>query len=108
MEQERLVPLQTIEERTIKYQRECEERARAEIQAEVARVREIEISRMRLDEAAKCRAQLDRAREELEKLHLTRLQEMRAREAEMKERFATREQASKILFSFDSHHSPRF
>ena len=92
VEQERLVPLQTIEERMMKYQRECEERSRTEIQAEVARVREIEISRMRLEEAAKCRSQLDRAREELENLHLTRLKEMRAREAEMKERFATREQ----------------
>jgi len=75
----------------MKYQRECEERSRAEIQAEVARVREIEISRMRLEEAAKCRHQLDRAREELENLHLTRLKEMRSREAEMKERFASRE-----------------
>jgi len=92
VEMERLVPLQTIEERMLKYQRECEERSRMEIQAEVARVREIEISHMRIDEATKCRSQLEKAREELEKLHLTRLQELRAKEHEMRERFVAKDQ----------------
>ena len=85
------VPWQNLEERMIKYQRECEQRAAAETQAEVSRVREVEVSRMRLEEAAKSRAQQEKMREQLEDMHAKRLDEVREREIELRDRFVEKE-----------------
>lgn len=47
---ERMMPFKTMEERMLKYKREVDERARAEIAAEIANIREIEVAAVRLEE----------------------------------------------------------
>lgn len=52
---ERMMPFKTMEERMVKYKREVDERARAEIAAETANIREIEVAAVRLEEQNKNR-----------------------------------------------------
>lgn len=64
------------------FQREVEERARAEVAAQVKRVREFEVGHARLEEAARCRREFDAARAELEASVSERMARVRAREEE--------------------------
>ena len=50
LENERLMPFKTLEERFERYKRECDQRVMDEVKSEVTRIREIEISKIRLDE----------------------------------------------------------
>ena len=66
---ERLAPFKTLEERMLKYRRECDARVRQEVQAEVARIREIEVANVRLEERTKYQQKLSSFRNDLETLH---------------------------------------
>jgi len=66
-EAERGNPARGVEERMAQYQRECDERARTEIAAEVERLRETEISHARSEERAHFAAELSTRLDELEK-----------------------------------------
>lgn len=48
----------SIEERMLKYQRECDQRMRQMVEAQIAHFKETEISNMRVEEANKFRKQL--------------------------------------------------
>ena len=53
---------------------------------QVERIREMEVSAARLDEASKARRQLEAERLELDRMHAERLAKLRAREEEMMEK----------------------
>ena len=53
------------------YQRECDRRVRVEVEAEVARVRDTELARLKAEESARCREEIAQSRERLEKVGLS-------------------------------------
>ena len=81
----------TIEERMLRYQRECDARMRNELAAEITRIREIEISAMRIEEANKYRQQLQLSRAKEEEQWRQKLDSLKERERESRERLAIRE-----------------
>lgn len=91
IEAERMMPYKTLEERMVKYKRECDERARQEVLSEVARVREIEVSHVRLEEAARYRTKLNDFRSELDVIHEQKVRELKIREQETLERWKAKE-----------------
>ncbi|CAG9327016.1 unnamed protein product [Blepharisma stoltei] len=82
---------QTLEERMLRYQRECDTRMRNDLAQEIARVREIEISALRIEEANKYRQQLQKIRTEQEEYWRQQLEGLKEREREARERLMIRE-----------------
>jgi hypothetical protein len=82
---------QTIEERMLKYQRESEVRIREEIASEVRRIRDMEISAMRIEESTKYREALQKARDESERVWKERLEALKLREKELHERMVIKD-----------------
>lgn len=80
-----------IEERMAKYRKECDERVRIEINSELVRIREVEISAVRIEEASKYRQQLQKARSEQEEFWQNQLESLKDRERELRERIQIRE-----------------
>jgi hypothetical protein len=48
---ERLMPFKTLEERMLKYKQECDMQYKMDLESEVRRLKEFELSKMRMDEA---------------------------------------------------------
>ncbi|CAG9463584.1 unnamed protein product [Pedinophyceae sp. YPF-701] len=86
VETERGAPARAAEERMAAYRRDCEARLRAEIDAGVQRVRDVEVPAARIDEAAKQRRIMEREREELDRQHRARMRQVREREERLVER----------------------
>ncbi|GBG33826.1 Oral-facial-digital syndrome 1 protein-like [Hondaea fermentalgiana] len=80
LEREALVPRRSEEERLIRYQRDCDQRAAEHIQSELARFRESELSAMRLQERAAMRRELTRERESARNELQARLAQLAERE----------------------------
>ena len=85
---ERTSPSRCVEERMRKYQHECDERATAEVSAQVERLRETEISRLRSEERAQYAAQLSNRLDELEREHAERTVRQKKREQDAAERIS--------------------
>ena len=81
----------TMEERMLRYQRECDQRMQKELSKEIERIREIEMSGVRIEEANKYRQQLQKARSEMEQHWKDQLASLKQREKETKERLNLRE-----------------
>jgi len=88
---ERVMPHKVLEERMLRYKRECDERLAKEVQVAVAKVREIEISHVKLEEAAAYRTKLAEYRNELDSVHKSKIKELRQRESEIIERCKIKE-----------------
>jgi oral-facial-digital syndrome 1 protein len=86
IEGELLKPHQEIEERMLKMKRDLEQRMKAELQAEIAKIREFETQEIRLQEADKHRTKQQEYREELERNYQERLQKLRDRERDIMEK----------------------
>jgi hypothetical protein len=84
----------TIQERMIAYQRECERRLQSEVATQVAHMRETELTRGRLEEAAKARQEMDALRKRLELDYARRLQTVVDSEAALTQRIADQEQSA--------------
>ena len=54
-EVERIMPFKTLEERMLKFKRECEQQYRNDLESEIRRLKEFELSKIRMDEAQKYR-----------------------------------------------------
>lgn len=68
--QELLRPAQDIESRMNQFKKDYETRMKAEMQAELTRIREFEISAIRMQEADTYREKMQEYREELEKNYM--------------------------------------
>lgn len=86
-----LSPLKSLEERLLQCQRDADQRIKVEVEEAVARVRKVEVSKMRLEEQAKYSQELAQARDEFERTWQQRLQELREREARLTEKTTLKE-----------------
>ena len=88
---ERAAPFKSLEQRMLKYKQECEARFQNDLQSEIRRLKEFEVSRIRIEEAAKYRDKMESFRTEMENLHLDKVRELKAREENAMERIRSRE-----------------
>lgn len=89
---ERQLPFREVEERVIKYKREVDAKARLDLAAEVARVKEVEMASIKLEESAKYRTKMQEYRNELEQMHKDKLEKLKQREADVQEKCKRKEQ----------------
>ena len=90
-EQERLFPARSTEERMLAFQRDCEKRLRDDFESQLRNMRDIEMAKVRLEEAHLARAELEATRAELESIYERRLAQQSEREAESLRAAAERE-----------------
>lgn len=64
----------------MKVRAELEARYRTDLESEVRRLKEFELSKMRMEEAAMYRDKLDSFRSEMEHLHIDKVKELKLRE----------------------------
>lgn len=88
---ERAAPYKSLEQRMLKYKQECEARFQNDLQTEIRRLKEFEVSRIRIEEAAKYRDKMEAFRQEMENLHLDKVRELKQREENAMERIRSRE-----------------
>jgi hypothetical protein len=88
---EKAAPAKSIEERLIQFQRECEEKYRRDSESYVNYMRETEITKVRLEEAQRVRAETDIIRKELEADYQRRLHEHAERESASIRSFSDRD-----------------
>ncbi|KRX11042.1 hypothetical protein PPERSA_05151 [Pseudocohnilembus persalinus] len=91
----------SIEERMERFKKEYETRMKADMQAEITRIRNFEISNIRLEENEKAANEMQEYREELEKKYQEKLQRLREREKETLDRCA---QKMKDIESYNHDH----
>lgn len=84
----------TIQERMIAFQRDCERRVQSDVALQVAHIRETELTRVRLEEAAKARTEMDALRKRLELDYSRRLQALVDSESAMAKRISDQEQSA--------------
>lgn len=82
---------QNIDEKVLRVRKECEEKARTELEYEIKRVKEVEVAQVRIEEASKYREQLKMVRGELEEHWRQQIEELKLREKENKDRILVRE-----------------
>lgn len=88
---QRSMPFKSLEERMVRYKRECEAKYQQDLENEIRRLKEFELSKLRMDEAQKYRAKLQEYRDEMETLHQDKLRELKLRESEAWERIKNKE-----------------
>ena len=82
----------TVEERMLRFQKECSERSKKEIKREVARFREREAMLIQQAERAKFHAELEKMKDACFREHQAKLKALREREGALEEQMALREQ----------------
>jgi hypothetical protein len=93
------MPFKTLEERMSKYKRECDKKYDEDLQKEMARLRDFEVSKIRMEEAQKYRSKLSSFTEEMEHLHLEKVKELKIREQETISRIKNKErEVEKVAF----------
>ena len=92
LEEERKLPVRSIEERMITFERECEERFRRDLDAQVTHIRATEHQKVREEERSLARGELDRLRRDLEAEYTQRLALYSQREQEITTTACRREQ----------------
>ena len=88
---ERAAPFKSLEQRMLKYKQECDARYQNDLQAEIRRLKEFEVSRIRMDEAAKYRDKMEAFRLDMENLHLDKVKELKEREENAMTRLKSKE-----------------
>ena len=91
MDVERIMPFKSLEERMLKYKRECDQKYREDLDGEIRRLKEFELSKIRMEEAQKYRQKLQQYRDEMESLHNDKVKELKIREQEVIERIKNKE-----------------
>ena len=80
----------------LKYQKECDERLRFELNSEITRIREVEATAIKIEEASKYRNLLQKMRTEQEDYWKNQLEILKDREKEIKDRVFVREKEIEI------------
>ncbi|XP_071087018.1 centriole and centriolar satellite protein OFD1-like [Haliotis cracherodii] len=75
-----------VEDRLLSYQRQLEDRYNSELKRELARMKDTEIARIRLEEREECRRQMDQQRRELERTYQSKYDALVERERNSIER----------------------
>ena len=79
---ERSMPFKSLEERMMKYKRECDQKYQNDLERELKRMRDFEVSKIRMEEAQRYRDKLNSFTEEMESLHHEKIKELKMREQE--------------------------
>ncbi|XP_024527942.1 apical junction molecule-like [Selaginella moellendorffii] len=87
----------TAEERVTKLHRDFDKQVRAEVDAQVKRIREVEVAQARMDEAASYRRQLASARKDLDDMQRTLREQLAQQEATLEERFQAKQREVEFL-----------
>ena len=77
---ERAAPYKQMESRILKMKNELENRYKTDLANEITRLREFEVSRIRMEEAARYRDKMESFRSEMENLHIEKVKELKQRE----------------------------
>ena len=75
----------------LKYKQECDARYANDLQTEIRRLKDFEVSRIRIEEAGRYRDKMEAFRQEMENLHLDKVRELKTREENAMERIRSRE-----------------
>lgn len=81
----------------MKYKRECEQKYRDDLEREIKRLRDFEVSKIRMEEAQKYRDKLNEFTEDMERLHLEKVKELKTREQETIARIREKERQVESL-----------
>ena len=74
---ERAAPFKNLEARILKVRDELEQRYKHDLANEITRLREFEVSRIRMEEAARYREKMESFRVAMEQLHLDKVKELK-------------------------------
>ena len=88
---ERAVPFKQLEERMLKYKNQCDLQYKTDLANEVRRLKEFELSKLRMEEAQRYRDKLQAFRDEMETLHLEKVKEIKSREQDALNRLKNKE-----------------
>ena len=80
LDMDRVAPYKQMEGRIQKMRAELEQRYKTDLANEVHRLREFEVSRIRMEEASRYRDKMEAFRVEMETLHLDKVKELKLRE----------------------------
>ena len=80
-----------MDEKILRIQRDCEKRMKLELQTHVARVRETEITAMKLEEANKYQQLLQKYKNDHEKLYSRELDALKTREKKLQDQLRSKE-----------------
>lgn len=69
-----------MESRILKMKNELENRYKTDLANEITRLKEFEVSRIRMEEAARYRDKMESFRNEMENLHIEKVKELKQRE----------------------------
>lgn len=69
-----------MESRILKMKNELENRYKNDLANEITRLKEFEVSRIRMEEAARYRDKMESFRNEMENLHIEKVKELKLRE----------------------------
>ena len=71
------MPFKALEERMMKYKREQDQKYQDDLEREIKRLKEFEVSKIRMEEAQKYREKLNEFTDEMERLHLEKVKELK-------------------------------
>jgi hypothetical protein len=80
-----------MESRILKMKNELEQRYKTDLANEISRLREFEVSRIRMEEAARYRDKMESFRTEMETMHLEKVKELKLREQSTMDRIKSRD-----------------
>ena len=69
-----------MEARILKMKAELEARYKSDLENEIRRLKEYQVSRLRMEEAARYRDKMEAFRSEMEHMHLEKIKELKTRE----------------------------
>lgn len=91
-----LMPAKSIEEKMIKYQRETEAKYKSELDRELLRMKEIEISNIRIEENKKYLKKLEEIRNEYEVEYSERYESLKRREVDFNLKISNKEKELEV------------
>ena len=74
---EKAAPFKSLEERMMKYKRECDAKYKDDLEKEINRLKEFELSKLRLEEAQKYRKKMEEFTTEMQEVHLKNVRELK-------------------------------
>ena len=75
----------------LNYKKEVEARYQNDLQTQIRRLKEFELSRIRMEEADRYREKMENFRQEMETMHLEKVKELKQREENAMDRIKSRE-----------------
>ena len=91
-----LLPAKTIEEKILKYQRESEAKYRVELEREILRFKEIEISNIRIEENKKYLKKIEEIRNEYEEEYFSKYESLKKRENDFNKNLVNKEKEIEV------------